>query len=99
RPLARVDRHDAVAVALQVEAHEVARAQLVGREPDDGDGLRGVQDPEDRERILPALRDLRNHAHWRTLTRAPSAPRPPSAPWPGPRFGLLRFRAPPRGGS
>ena len=38
--LARVDGDDAVAVPLEVEADEVAGAQLVLRQPDDRDGLR-----------------------------------------------------------
>ena len=52
--LARVHRDDAVAVPLQVVADEVARAQLVLRQPDDRDRLRVVEHALDRQRILIA---------------------------------------------
>ena len=41
--LARVHRNDAVAVAFEVEPDEVARAQLILRQPDDRDRLRAVE--------------------------------------------------------
>jgi hypothetical protein len=52
--LARVDRNDAIPVALEIEPDEVARAQMVPRQPDDGDGLRAVDHALDRQRILIA---------------------------------------------
>ena len=44
----------AIAVALQVVADEIARTQLVARQPDDGNRLRVVEDALDRQRILVA---------------------------------------------
>ena len=52
--LARVDRNHAVPVTFEVVPDEIARAQLVFRQSDDGDGLRVVQDALDRQRILIA---------------------------------------------
>src|SRR3954470_12268341 len=59
--LARVHRDDAVAVAAQVEADEVARAQVIARQSDDGDGLRRVQHLLDRQRVLVAPDVERRH--------------------------------------
>src|SRR6185436_2384728 len=50
--LARVHGNHAVSMPLEVVADEVARAQLGLRQPDDGDGLRVVQDALDDQRIL-----------------------------------------------
>src|SRR5262245_28521265 len=42
-------------MALEVVADEVACAQLVARQPDDGDRARAVDDALDRQRILVSL--------------------------------------------
>src|SRR6266542_2599773 len=57
RLLARVHRNDAVAVAAQIEADEVARAQLARGKTDDRDRPRAREYRQDRERILPPVGD------------------------------------------
>lgn len=49
---ARVDGNDAVPVPSKVERHEVTRAQVILRQAHNRDGLRAVQHPLDRQRVL-----------------------------------------------
>src|SRR5262249_26443103 len=69
---------DAVAVALEVEADEVARPQHLAGEADDRDRARGVEDRPDRVRILVALRDLAHLAmSLPAMSPGPTADHPP----------------------
>src|SRR5271163_1623946 len=53
--LARIDRDNPVAVALEVEADEVAWAQRVRGQADDGDRVRAMEHALDRQRVLVSL--------------------------------------------
>jgi hypothetical protein len=49
---ARIHGNHPIAVPLQVEGDEIARAQAIVRQADDRDRLRAVQDALNEERIL-----------------------------------------------
>src|SRR4051794_1703158 len=67
--LAGIDRNHAIAVALEVVANEVARAQLVAREPHDSDRSRALKHPLDRERVLVAA-EIRHRTRASACSRS-----------------------------
>ena len=72
--LAGIDRHDAVAVALQVEADEVAGPQQIRGKAHDGDGPCGCTVSRESRRILIA-------GDFSYLILMPPPPDPALLPW------------------